>query len=145
MILFIFSWEPALWTQTSQERVLRMRRSKIDHSNFRLQQRILSIEMKTKLVQHVEREWMRDWKSVRVRKSESEIARESDYKYSLLSLHMKTKVVQNVQTFIHSWFPAFVWHSDIFIPWRPIRRHKTMITVIISKIFFLMKKKLKKW
>ena len=27
---------------------------------------------------------------------------------------MKTKVVQNIQTFIHSWFPAFVWHSDIF-------------------------------
>ena len=28
--------------------------------------------MKTKLVQHVESDWMRDWKSVRVRKSESE-------------------------------------------------------------------------
>ena len=68
----VFSWEPALWTQTSQERVVRMRRSKIDHSNFRLQQRLLSIEMKTKLVQHVESDWMRDWKSVRVRKSESE-------------------------------------------------------------------------
>ena len=32
----------------------------------------LSIEMKTKVVQHVESHWMRDWKSVRVRKSESE-------------------------------------------------------------------------
>ena len=30
-------------------------------------QRLLSIDMKTKLVQHVESDWMRDWKSVRVR------------------------------------------------------------------------------
>ena len=30
------------------------------------------------------------------------------YKQSLLSLNMKTKVVQNIQTFRHSWFPAFV-------------------------------------
>ena len=27
---------------------------------------------------------------------------------------MKTKIVQNIQTLIHSRFPAFVWHSDIF-------------------------------
>ena len=39
---------------------------------FAYKQRLLSIEMKTKLVQHVESDWMRDWKSVRVRKSESE-------------------------------------------------------------------------
>ena len=45
-----------------------------------------------------------------------------NYKYSLLSLHMKTKVVQNFQTFIHSWFPAFVWHSDIFT-------HRILVTV----------------
>ena len=32
--------------------------------------------MKTKVVQHVKSDSMRDWKSVRVRKSESEIARE---------------------------------------------------------------------
>ena len=37
---------------------------------FGYKQWVLSIEMKTKLVQHVENEWMRDWKSVRVRKSE---------------------------------------------------------------------------
>ena len=30
---------------------------------FGYKQRLLSIEMKTKLVQHVESEWMRDWKS----------------------------------------------------------------------------------
>ena len=34
---------------------------------FGYKQRLLSIEMKTKLVQHVESDWMRDWKSVRVR------------------------------------------------------------------------------
>ena len=37
---------------------------------FAYKQRLLSIEMKTKLVQHVESEWMRDWKSVRVRERE---------------------------------------------------------------------------
>ena len=31
---------------------------------------VLSIEMKTKVVQHVKSDWMRDWMSVRVRKSE---------------------------------------------------------------------------
>ena len=34
---------------------------------FANKQRLLSIEMKTKVVQHVESDWMRDWKSVRVR------------------------------------------------------------------------------
>ena len=47
--------------------------------------------MKTKVVHHVESEWMRDWNSVRVRECEN-----------------------NIKTFRHSWFPAFVWHSDIF-------------------------------
>ena len=37
---------------------------------FGYKQRLLSLDMKTKLVQHVESEWMRDWKSVKVRKSE---------------------------------------------------------------------------
>ena len=37
---------------------------------FGNKQWLLSIEMKTKVVQHVESDWMRDWKSVRVRKSE---------------------------------------------------------------------------
>ena len=46
------------------------------HCNFQQNQWLLIIDMKTKVVQHVESEWMRDWKSVRVRKSE--IAREWD-------------------------------------------------------------------
>ena len=33
---------------------------------FTYKQRILSIDMKTKVVQQVESEWMKDWKSVRV-------------------------------------------------------------------------------
>ena len=57
---------------------------------------LLSIDMKTKVVQHVESEWMRDCKSVRVRKSESEKVWEW-----LLSIDMKTKVVQ--QTFCNFW------------------------------------------
>ena len=37
---------------------------------------LLSLDMKTKLVQHVESDWMRDWESVRVRECESESVRE---------------------------------------------------------------------
>ena len=39
---------------------------------------LLSIDLKTKVVQHVKRDWMRDWMSVTVRKSKSEIVRESE-------------------------------------------------------------------
>ena len=58
---------------------------------FTCKQRHLSIDMKTKVVQHVKSEWMRDWKSVRVRECEN-----------------------NIKTFRHSWLPAFVWHSEFF-------------------------------
>ena len=94
----------------------------------------LSLDMKTKVVQHVESDWMRDWKSVRVRKSESEIARESEKVWGwVLSIEMKTKVVQNVKSdwmrdwmrvrkseIVREsegviWFPAFVWHSEILL------------------------------
>ena len=44
---------------------------------FGYKQRLLSIEMKTKLVQHVESDWMRDWKNVKVRLRESERESES--------------------------------------------------------------------
>ena len=80
-----FSWEPALWTLKSQGRVMRRRRSKKNIAIFAYKQRLLSIEMKTKLVQHVESEWMRDWKSVRLREW-------------LLNIDMKTKVVQHVES-----------------------------------------------
>ena len=45
---------------------------------FTYKQRLLSIDMKTKLVQHVESEWMRDWKSVRVRERECVRVRASE-------------------------------------------------------------------
>ena len=70
----IFSWEPALWTANSRDDVVVVGVKK-NISIFGNKQRLLSIEMKTKLVQHVESDWMRDWKSVRVRKSESERVR----------------------------------------------------------------------
>ena len=44
-------------------------------------------------------------------------------------LHMKTKVVQNIQTFRHSWFPAFVWHSDIFLLDSLNRSYRSLTTV----------------
>ena len=58
--IFIFSWEPALWTLNSQERVMMSKKNLIDIFNFK--QRLLSIDMKTKVVEHAEREWMRQWK-----------------------------------------------------------------------------------
>jgi len=61
---------------------------------FDYKQWVFSIEMKTKLVHHVESDWMRDWKSARVRECESESVKVREW---LLSLDMKTKVVQHVE------------------------------------------------
>ena len=41
--------------------------SKKNIAIFGYKQRLMSMDMKTKLVQHVESDWMRDWKGVRVR------------------------------------------------------------------------------
>ena len=96
---YIFSWEPALWHLNQQDRV--MWRSKKSIAIFGNKQWLLSIDMKTKVVQHVESEWMREWKSERVKELESERMRECE------------RVI---------WFPAFVWHSDIFYK----NQHKTI-------------------
>ena len=62
---------------------------------------LLSIDMKTKVVQHVESEWIREWKSER----EWECERVSERVF---------------------WFPAFVWHSDIFLNRKThFKHHKT--------------------
>ena len=45
---------------------------------FGYKQRLLSLDMKTKLVQHVERDWMRDWKSVSVWECKSVRVRECE-------------------------------------------------------------------
>ena len=50
----IISWEPALWTPMSVDRVLR-RRSKKLIDIFYYKQRLFSLDMKTKVVQHVPR------------------------------------------------------------------------------------------
>ena len=121
----IFSWEPALWTLMSQERVLMWSQkkhkwkvlSKKSIAIFGYKQRLLSIEIKTKVVKHVESDWMRDWKSVRVRKSESERGWEWESvrigwcgwgpkktiaifsnKQWVFSIEMKTKLVQHVES-----------------------------------------------
>ena len=60
----IFSWEPALWTLNSQDRVmLLLRRSQKSIAIFGYKQSLLSVDMKTKVVQHVEREWTRECES----------------------------------------------------------------------------------
>ena len=66
---------------------------------------LLCIDLKTKVVQHVESECMRDWKSVRVRECESE-------RELLLSLDMKTKVVQHVK---REWMRE--WESERAREW----------------------------
>ena len=76
---------------------------------------VLSIEMKTKVVQHVKSDWMRDWMSVRVRKIE--IVRESESEKVcgwVLSIDMKTKVVQHVESeWMREWKSERVWESDL--------------------------------
>ena len=74
---------------------------------FAYKQRLLSLEIKTKLVQHVESEWMRDWKSVRVR----ECVRVRVWEW-LLSIEMKTEVVQHVK-------------SDSMRDWKSVRVRKS--------------------
>ena len=69
---------------------------------FGYKQWLLSIEMKTKVVQHVESDWMREWGSVRVWECESVKVREW-----FLSIDMKTKVVQHVES---EWMRE--WKSD---------------------------------
>ena len=49
---------------------------------------------------------------------------------------MKTKVVQNIETFLHSRFPAFVWHSDIFLSFAPNRQKLNWILKFNISIFF---------
>ena len=66
-----------------------------ESESVKVREWLLSIDMKTKFVQHVESEWMREWESERERVREREWEREWEF-----------------------WFPAFVWHSDIFI-WEP--------------------------
>ena len=99
---------------------------------FAYKQRILSIEMKTKLVQHVKSEWMRDWKSVRVRESVWEWERESvrvtfehrdenkscsacpEWVNERVQVLQVLQILQVLKVLQNSWFPAFVWLSEIF-------------------------------
>ena len=91
----IFSWEPALWTQNSQERVRVRLLSKKSIAIFAYKQWILSIEMKTKIVQHVPTINISIW-HMTCDMWHATCDMLHNYKYSLLSLHMKTKVVHNI-------------------------------------------------
>ena len=74
---------------------------------------LLSIDMKTKVVQHVESEWMRvkewEWDIERVRECESErVTFEHRHENKSCSVWREWECERVI------WFPAFVWHSDIF-------------------------------
>ena len=62
----------------------------------------LSLDMKTKVVQHIKREWMRECESARVWECESVRVWECE----IVRVWDSESVI---------WFPAFVWHSDIFL------------------------------
>ena len=87
---------------------------------FSYKQRLMSIDMKTKIVQHVKREWMREWESVRVWECESARVWEWEsvkVREWLLSIDMKTKVVQHVKSeWIREWKSESVkvreWESE---------------------------------
>ena len=51
----VFSWEPALWLANSQGRVRMRRMSQKSIDIFNSKQRLLSLDIKTKVVQHVPR------------------------------------------------------------------------------------------
>ena len=62
----------------SQDRARMGRSQKNSIAIFGYKQWVLSIDMKTKIVQHVEREWMREWESARVWECESVRVRECE-------------------------------------------------------------------
>ena len=57
LALSIFSWEPALWHLISQGREMRLLSKKIIDIFIYKEEWHLSIDMKTKVVQHVPRTW----------------------------------------------------------------------------------------
>ena len=79
---------------------------------FTYKQSIITIDMKTKVVLHVESAWIREWKSESVRECECE--RETfEYRHENKSCpSCREWECERVREF--SWFPAFVWRSDIF-------------------------------
>ena len=91
-ILDIFSWEPALWTLNkvtgSGDEEAEVKKS---IAIFGYKQWLLSLDMKTKIVQHVSRINL------------------SHFKFWILNLNFKI-----LKFSIFFWFPAFVWLSDIF-------------------------------
>ena len=84
---------------------------------FGYKQRLLSLDMKTKLVQHVQSDWMRDWKSVRVmRKSESE--REWEWESVRVSFeHRHENKSRSEHSNIHTFLvPSFCLTFRHFLP-----------------------------
>ena len=90
MAMIFISWEPALWTLKSQVGVVRMSQKTI--AIFGYKQWLLSIDMKTKVVQHVPRIIFSVFKV---------------FKFSGFQL-------SSFQVFKIFRFPAPVWRSDIF-------------------------------
>ena len=104
--------------------------------------------MKTKLVQHVESEWMRDWKSVRVRKSESErewewesvrVSFEHRHENKSCSEHSNIDTFQVPSfclTFRHFWIANTFEHGFLLLSnWKHLKFHGFLLCCqIMSRI-----------
>ena len=78
--------------------------------NERVREWLLSIDMKTKVVQHVKSDWMREWKSESVWEWESVPG-------SQLLSDVQTFFLSALQLYIKSWCPRFSSIFQFFIPY----------------------------
>ena len=99
----VFSWEPALWTLNSQERVMWWWMSKKTIAIFGNKKLLLSTDMKTKVVEHVESEWMQVLKILQ-HFWDPQCITAHDVPWS--GIHMRPQVAARDQTrniFVKSW------------------------------------------
>ena len=105
-------------------------RSKKSIAIFTYKQRILSIEMKTKLVQHVESEWMRDWKSVKVRECERVRVSECESERVTFEPRHENKSCSACQKRVYERVKVFkVFQSFLSFHWKLWKFSKVSITL----------------
>ena len=92
--------------------------------------------MKTKVAQHVPRTNISIWHLT----FDLYVTFDHRHENKSCSLCPKSQGIKldKMTTWQLGWFPAFVWFSDIFIPWRPIHRDKTMMITMITEIITMI-------
>ena len=147
-MIYIFSWEPALWTLMSLDRVLLLTTmvmmSKKSIAIFGYKQWHLRLDMKTKVVQHVPRINL-SYLKFQIFKFFKNFQFSNFWKFSNFQTFSGSQLLSDFQTFFLTknevfvqrmkllvqisnfnfkfwnflWFPAFVWLSDIFLQLLP--------------------------